>query len=442
MTDIPNEYLCPITLEIMNDPVICNDGYTYERNSILNISNNISPITRENIDLNNLIPNRNLKNAIERYKLLDNKNNIKKSFYMSKLEKFEYEQKIKNQELQDKLKREKIEKEKRDKEEMIRKQNERLIEIEENKKLNRIINMFNSQVMGIFNYGGIQLCRNGMNQSENTTYQLISKGEKKYKFTIDIIKHIKNTNKDIITEKYNKLMKDYLFVIKYAIGKDSNPFVEFVFNEFIENNNYLEGELKNMEDIQKQINHLLELRSRAAWGNVYDNLSNLEINKKELLKKIDIINEIKNKKLKTKEYYIVNYEDFCKEFNIKEINYNILNKEWNLLQHWVKTKQKIFNILIQNIYDIYNKEKDINNFVKIENIEMSSFSHYKTTPEIHILDGYKNYVESLTQCFRSVKESGIGIDYKDLETDYEVKYFEPIIDLTKKIIELIDFIQE
>jgi len=73
---------------------------------------------------------------------------------------------------------------------------------------------------------------------------------------------------------------------------------------------------------------------------------------------------------------------------------------------------------------------------------MSSFSSYKTTPEIHILDGYKNYVESSTQCFRSVKESGIGIDYKDLETDYEVKYFEPIIDLTKNIIELIDLIQE
>jgi hypothetical protein len=438
MTDIPNEYLCPITLEIMNDPVICNDGYTYERNSILNISNNISPITRENIDLNNLIPNRNLKNAIERYKLLDNKNNIKKSFYMSKLEKFEYEQKIKNQELQDKLKREKIEKEKRDKDEIIRKQNERLIEIEENKKLNRIINMFNSQVIGVFNYGGIKLSRNGMNQFENTTYQLISKGEKKYKFTIDIIKHIKNTNKDIITEKYNKLMKDYLFVKKYVIGKDSNPFVEFVFDEFIPNmDNYLEEELKF---IQNENNTLSWMRNCGISYNYV--IRDKEITINNISEKVNFIKETKNKKLKTKEYYIVNYEEFCKEFNVKEINYDVLNKGWNILQHWIKTKQKIFNILIQNIYDIYDKEKDKNNFVKVENIERGSISYNKTTPEIHILEGYKNYVESSTQCFYSSRDYGIGIHYKDLNTDYEVKYFEPIIDLIKNIIELIDFIQE
>jgi hypothetical protein len=158
--------------------------------------------------------------------------------------------------------------------------------------------------------------------------------------------------------------------------------------------------------------------------------------------KVNFIKETKNKKLKTKEYYIVNYEEFCKEFNVKEINYDILNKGWNILQHWIKTKQKIFNILIQNIYDIYNKEKDKNNFVKVENIERGSISYNKTTPEIHILEGYKNYVESSTHCFYSSKEYGMGIDYKDLNTDYEVKYFEPIIDLIKNIIELIDFIQE
>jgi hypothetical protein len=440
MANIPEEYLCPINLEIMNDPVICNDGYTYERSAILRISNCISPITRQKIDLHNLIPNRNLKNSIERYKVTENKQTVN----MSKLEMFEYEQKIKRQEMLDRLKREKIEKDKRDKEELERKKIERHIEMEENLQLNRIINMFNTQSNGVFNYGGIKIYINGMNQWENTSYELISKGQQKYQFTTDMIKYIKNISRTTLTEKYDKLMSDYLFVNKYVIGEDSNPFIEFVFDEFVENNSYLEGELNHIEEIQKQINHLLEFRNRGTgWGGtVYDNLDSLENNKKELLKKIDMINEIKNKIHKTKEYYIVNYEDFCKDFNVKEINYNVLNKDWNILQHWVKTKQKIFNVLIQNIFDIYNKELDKNNFVKIDNIKISSCSHYTTSPEIHLLDGYKNYVELSTQCSCTSKERGIGIDHLDLQTDYTLTYFVPLIDLTKNIIKLIDFIQE
>jgi regulator of sigma D len=281
-----------------------------------------------------------------------------------------------------------------------------------------------------------------MNQFENTTYELISKGQQKYQFTTDMIKYIKNVSKTTLTEKYNKLMSAYLFVNKYIIGEGSNPFIEFVFDEIVENNIYLEGELKHMEEIQKQINHCLEFRNKGHFGIVYDNMATLENNKKELLKKIDIINEIKIMTLKTKEYYIVNYEDFCKDFNIKEINYNVLNKDWNILHHWVKTKQRIFNVLIQNIFDIYNKELDKDNFVKIENVEIGFCSHYKTSPTIHLLDGYKNYVELSTQCNRTSKERGIGIDHADLSTDYTLTYFEPLIDLTKNIIELIDFIQE
>lgn len=60
------QFICPITLEIMTDPVICDDGYTYERNAILNINNSISPMTRQPINLNNLIPNRALRELIEK----------------------------------------------------------------------------------------------------------------------------------------------------------------------------------------------------------------------------------------------------------------------------------------------------------------------------------------------------------------------------------------
>ena len=67
MDNIPDEFICPITLEVMEDPVICNDGYTYERSAIESITGNISPMTRQEIDKTNLIPNRALKNCISRY---------------------------------------------------------------------------------------------------------------------------------------------------------------------------------------------------------------------------------------------------------------------------------------------------------------------------------------------------------------------------------------
>lgn len=60
-------FKCPITLEIMKDPVICEDGYTYERESILNLSNPISPITRQPISTSNLVPNRILKEIIIKF---------------------------------------------------------------------------------------------------------------------------------------------------------------------------------------------------------------------------------------------------------------------------------------------------------------------------------------------------------------------------------------
>ena len=67
INDIPNEYICPITLDIMTDPVICADGYTYERNAILQLRGSFSPMTRQPIDKLGLIPNRALKSCIDKF---------------------------------------------------------------------------------------------------------------------------------------------------------------------------------------------------------------------------------------------------------------------------------------------------------------------------------------------------------------------------------------
>ena len=67
MENIPDEFICPISLEIMTDPVICSDGFTYERSSIGLFRNNLSPMTRERMNMNFIVPNLAIRQLIEKY---------------------------------------------------------------------------------------------------------------------------------------------------------------------------------------------------------------------------------------------------------------------------------------------------------------------------------------------------------------------------------------
>ena len=69
MASFPNDWLCPITLQIMRDPVIGADGYTYERSAITTwlSSNSISPMTRQSMTGTMLTPNLALRHTIEEY---------------------------------------------------------------------------------------------------------------------------------------------------------------------------------------------------------------------------------------------------------------------------------------------------------------------------------------------------------------------------------------
>jgi hypothetical protein len=67
----PSEFRCPISMEPMVDPVLCEDGHTYERQNILEwISRSpTSPLTRQPLNSNNIRPNLALKAAIQRWKV-------------------------------------------------------------------------------------------------------------------------------------------------------------------------------------------------------------------------------------------------------------------------------------------------------------------------------------------------------------------------------------
>ena len=68
--DIPNNFLCPIIHKIIEDPVITCDGYSYERNAIIQwfTHSHTNPLTNVPLLNINLIPNHSLKGAITDFK--------------------------------------------------------------------------------------------------------------------------------------------------------------------------------------------------------------------------------------------------------------------------------------------------------------------------------------------------------------------------------------
>lgn len=64
------EFVCPLTLEVLRDPVLTADGHTYERAAITNwfaMGRRTSPMTNGALTDRTLLPNHALKRAIEAY---------------------------------------------------------------------------------------------------------------------------------------------------------------------------------------------------------------------------------------------------------------------------------------------------------------------------------------------------------------------------------------
>jgi hypothetical protein len=68
---IPEEFVCPLTLEIFTDPLMDRRGMNFERDAIvewLNRGNLTCPLTREPLGYRSLIPNFNLRARVEHWK--------------------------------------------------------------------------------------------------------------------------------------------------------------------------------------------------------------------------------------------------------------------------------------------------------------------------------------------------------------------------------------
>jgi hypothetical protein len=79
----PAQFVCPISLELMKDPVMSKDGQNFDRHAILewlNRGNMECPLTRQPLKPSNLIPNNSLKMSIKTW-LFENEGCLEHAFF-------------------------------------------------------------------------------------------------------------------------------------------------------------------------------------------------------------------------------------------------------------------------------------------------------------------------------------------------------------------------
>lgn len=72
--EVEQSLCCPITFELMKDPVIAADGHTYEREAIEQWihEKNASPITGQPLTSSSLVPNLSIKHIIDQFASMNN----------------------------------------------------------------------------------------------------------------------------------------------------------------------------------------------------------------------------------------------------------------------------------------------------------------------------------------------------------------------------------
>jgi U-box domain len=79
---VPSKFICPLTLDIMKDPLISRHGQSYERRAIMewiHQGNSTCPMTRQPLRLSGLITNHSLKAQIQQWKKENNYNSSSKN---------------------------------------------------------------------------------------------------------------------------------------------------------------------------------------------------------------------------------------------------------------------------------------------------------------------------------------------------------------------------
>lgn len=67
---MPEDYICPLTKEMYIEPVMAEDGHTYEKKALQERfarGEMTSPVTKEEMTSGAMIPNKRLKTQIDAY---------------------------------------------------------------------------------------------------------------------------------------------------------------------------------------------------------------------------------------------------------------------------------------------------------------------------------------------------------------------------------------
>ena len=397
MASIPDEFNCPITLDIMEDPVLCEDGYTYERIAIMCPSITLSPMTRQPIDKTKLYPNRSLKNAIERFI----------SSYDSQVQNdlLEKEKQINNEPTKEKIlyKQENIKRETLKEKHLIDKYN----------KINPSFEIGTTNIIKCES-GCIYDFERAIFYNTNCDYKYEYKDEpnqRKYVFDISLIKLIKYDNTYLIN--YKKLVKYYKWINKYING--NNPYIEYIFDKIIPNIDIIINELNK---------YLVQWTRWDKDSGIISIISYIEST-------IRYYTELKDNipKLKSKEYYILNPTEFIFKYNHKLINTDIPENIRTLPYHnltltWVKMKINIMELFVSTINSITQN---------IIDYRFRSQRNYRFTP-INIIESHKKYVFWDTHikhvCYNDYNPG------ESLIKDYEYNHFKPFMLLAKNIMDL------
>lgn len=70
--EVPDEFICPLTMELMHDPVVSRYGHNYERDAILSWlaqGHTDCPLTRQPLRLRDLITNHTLRSRIQKWQV-------------------------------------------------------------------------------------------------------------------------------------------------------------------------------------------------------------------------------------------------------------------------------------------------------------------------------------------------------------------------------------
>ncbi|KAL3518634.1 hypothetical protein ACH5RR_021223 [Cinchona calisaya] len=80
--EIPSHFLCPISMQLMRDPVIVATGITYDRESIekwlYSCKNSTCPMTKQDLSNTDLTPNHTLRRLIQSWCTLNSSNGIER----------------------------------------------------------------------------------------------------------------------------------------------------------------------------------------------------------------------------------------------------------------------------------------------------------------------------------------------------------------------------